>query len=676
MRDLEETRSDVTLSGRGAVSPEEILVVVPALNEAENIETCLVSLIGEDPFMTAVTIVVADGGSRDATREIVGQLSGRFPELACIDNPGRLQSAAVNLAVETCSTPDHRYLVRCDAHAAYPPGYVRAVAESLAARPEAAAVATVMDAVGSGGWQRAASWVVDTPLGSGGSAHRGGQRSGWVDHAHHAGFRLDWFRKVGGYDEAFSHNEDAELDHRLGLAGGRIWLDAGIRMDYKMRDSLRGLCRQYWSYGRGRARTVLKHRMRPRLRQLLPVVLVLGLGGSLLLGTVWTPALLLPALYGVSLLIVSLVGAAALRSPCGLGAGPALAAMHLPWGMGFLVQLAATALGRKRPPVHAAPGPRIAAGAGQRPMAPGGKVALDILICTFRRPELADALHSLDRQADTGAFDLRIVVADNDTEPTARDIVAAASAEMQAAVAYLHAPARNISIARNAGLAAASQRGADWVAFLDDDECADPDWLAELWQAAGSGADAVFGPSLASYRDDAPGWMRRQDCHSNWPRRHNGAVETGHTCNALLRWQGAPWQEERFDLARGRSGGEDTEFFFRLSRLGARYEICETAVVRESVPATRLTLRWLLQRRFRSGQSYSASAPGIAARVGLTVSASAKLAVCGGGALLQSWSPDRRSFWVLRGALHAGVIAGCFRMRQPEIYGAAGTADP
>lgn len=317
---------------------DQVLVAVPTLNEAAHIEACLASLIGDDPFMAQVRVVVADGGSRDDTRALVDTLTHRYPGLRRIDNPRRLQAAAINAVVADQAEPGHRYLVRCDAHATYPPGYVRAVADSLAARPEAASVATPMDAIGAGCFQRAAAWIVDTPLGSGGSAHRGGRRSGWVDHGHHAGFRLDWFRRIGGYDESFSHNEDAEFDHRLGQAGGKVWLDADIRLDYHMRPTPAALWRQYWNYGRGRARTVLKHRMRPRARQMIPVINLLGLMAGLILAPVLPVALIWPAAYALVLLAVSVTGAIRLRSLCGLGAGLVLGIMHNAWGAGFLTQ--------------------------------------------------------------------------------------------------------------------------------------------------------------------------------------------------------------------------------------------------------------------------------------------------------------------------------------------------
>ncbi|ETX12787.1 hypothetical protein OCH239_17125 [Roseivivax halodurans JCM 10272] len=334
------------------VDPAHVIVVVPALNEAQHIADCLQSLASSDPFMANVRIVVADGGSTDGTQAVVEELRDRcFPNLSLIDNLDRLQSAGLNAAVDRCAGPEHTILVRCDAHAVYPEGYVRRVAAALEARPEAASVATVMDARGECCFARAAAWVVDTPLGSGGSAHRGGTRSGWVDHGHHAGFRLSWFRQIGGYDSSFSHNEDAEYDVRLGRVGGRVWLAADIRLGYLMRDTPRKLARQYWNYGCGRARTVHKHHLRPKLRQLAPAVNMLLLLLTGLWATLWPPALAYPLAYLMALAAVSLIGVVSLRSVCGVFAGPALGILQMAWGAGFLSErLAALRGSAHRPP--------------------------------------------------------------------------------------------------------------------------------------------------------------------------------------------------------------------------------------------------------------------------------------------------------------------------------------
>jgi succinoglycan biosynthesis protein ExoA len=321
------------------VDPARVLVAVPALNEERHIEACLRSLMS-DPAMHGVSIVVADGGSTDRTRGIVLALGTEFPNIALIRNPGRLQAAAVNRIVAECARPWHAYLVRCDAHSTYPPGFALDVAASLEARGTAA-LATAMDAAGRTCLQRGAAWIVDTPLGCGGAPHRGGRCSGPVEHGHHAGIRLDWFRRIGGYDESFSHNEDAEFDHRLGLAGGAIWLDAGIRPRYAMRDSLAGIARQYWNYGRGRARTVLKHRLAPRLRQCLPPLHFVALTAAVLAGGHVPLACLYPVAYGAVVLGAGLATAVRHRSLCGLAAAPALCVMHYAWGAGFVVQVLA-----------------------------------------------------------------------------------------------------------------------------------------------------------------------------------------------------------------------------------------------------------------------------------------------------------------------------------------------
>ena len=290
---------------------------------------------------------------------------------------------------------------------------------------------------------------------------------------------------------------------------------------------------------------------------------------------------------------------------------------------------------------------------------------VDVLMCTFRRAEVAATLASLDQQHLPAGVTLRIIVADNDETPSAEATVTQAAAKMATPVHYVHAPARNISIARNACLDAAT---GDWVAFIDDDETAPTDWIASLLSAVGD-HDGAFGAAIALYPDDAPAWMAAQNVHSNIPERRGDTVETGHTCNALLRWKDTPWTDERFDLARGKTGGEDTEFFFRIRAHGATFTLAENADVTEPVAPARMKLGWLLQRKYRQGQSYAVAAGSTAARIKLALMALIKVLVCLIAGFLFVWSENRRMFWLLRGAMHVGVISGCLSLKQPEIYG-------
>jgi succinoglycan biosynthesis protein ExoM len=291
-------------------------------------------------------------------------------------------------------------------------------------------------------------------------------------------------------------------------------------------------------------------------------------------------------------------------------------------------------------------------------------VTIDVCLCTFRRAAVTNALASIDAQVTPEGVTLRIVVADNDDTPSSESRVRAAAARMRHPVTYLHAPARNISVARNACLAEAR---AEWIAFLDDDEVAAPDWIARLLQCAGAGADVVFGPAVAQYPADAPHWITQNDFHSNRPVRRGDTVETGHTCNVLMRFAGTAVATARFDLSLGRSGGEDTDFFFRLHEQGLVFAICEDALVHEVVDPKRMRLRWLVERRFAEGQHYSHSNP--RARTALFAGSTGKAAYCGLRAAATFWNRPKAAFWGLRAVFHLGICAGCVAAPSRVAYG-------
>jgi succinoglycan biosynthesis protein ExoM len=300
----------------------------------------------------------------------------------------------------------------------------------------------------------------------------------------------------------------------------------------------------------------------------------------------------------------------------------------------------------------------------------GKKRSIDIGICTFRRPELADTLRSLAAMDMPAGFDVGVVVADNDDTPSAQALVEKLSRELPLAIRYRHAPARNISIARNACL---DDSEADFVAFIDDDETASSGWLVELVATAeGSGADAVLGPVRARYGRDAPGWMRRGDFHSTLPVWVGGEIRTGYTCNVLLRMGSDRLRGRRFSLARGQTGGEDTEFFDHMHRAGGRIAFCPEAWVEELVPHSRAAFDWLSRRRFRAGQTHGhllAGRAGGLGRVGQVALASAKAAYCFALALPMIASPVRRNRSVLRGIMHLGVVSGLVGLRELRLYG-------
>lgn len=295
-------------------------------------------------------------------------------------------------------------------------------------------------------------------------------------------------------------------------------------------------------------------------------------------------------------------------------------------------------------------------------------------ICTFRRASLDETLRSVAALPPLPGFATQVVVADNDDTPTARDAVARAAETLGLPIDYLHAPARNISIARNAILDHAAALGSRYLAFIDDDETVDADWLPSLKARLDeSGEGAVIGPVRAAYKPDAPEWMQRGAVHDTEPDVDAGGfAHTGYSCNLLVDLSDPRLGGLRFELERGRSGGEDTAYFARYLASGGRIAYAPDAVVREIVPETRASRKWLLQRRYRMGQTHGgltcegASLPRRLREAGL---AGLKLGYCLGAAAGSIRDPLPRNRALIRGALHAGAISGCLGSDVIQLYG-------
>jgi hypothetical protein len=90
------------------------------------------------------------------------------------------------------------------------------------------------------------------------------------------------FETAGLFDPGAITNEDAELNQRILASGGGIWLSPKIVVHYHPRDSYRALFQQYFRYGRGRARTLVKHGTLPSLRSMAPFGLVAAATAMLL----------------------------------------------------------------------------------------------------------------------------------------------------------------------------------------------------------------------------------------------------------------------------------------------------------------------------------------------------------------------------------------------------------
>lgn len=227
---------------------------------------------------------------------------------------------------------------------------------------------------------------------------------------------------------------------------------------------------------------------------------------------------------------------------------------------------------------------------------------ITVCICTYRRLEqLTQLLQAVNEQQTDGCFTIACVVVDNEPSESARSVLTLNLSNLASPVRYAVEPARNLATVRNR---ACDLADGEFLAFIDDDELPQPDWLLCLWRTLNSSkADAVLGPVRPRFDVEPPKWIVRsriceRPSYTTGTQLHWRQTRTG---NVLLRRSVIAADGIRFDPAYA-SGGEDVDFFRRSARAGKTVVWCQEAPVYEMVPAPRLRRSYYLRRALLQGR--------------------------------------------------------------------------
>jgi len=220
-----------------------------------------------------------------------------------------------------------------------------------------------------------------------------------------------------------------------------------------------------------------------------------------------------------------------------------------------------------------------------------------VVICTVNRsPYARESVRSALAQQLGETDEMEVLVVDNTPDQQARSWIGDLENEDKR-VRYVHEAGPGISNARNGGVLNAK---GDFLAFLDDDETAAPDWLAKLHQALEShAADIGTGPVHPIFENkDTLDWDPEPFFYGEREKLPTGALrEAARTGNILFRvatcFDGTP----PFDPSFGKSGGEDTDLTHRLYLAGRKIIWVADADVQEFWPAEKSSLSAFLRRK-------------------------------------------------------------------------------
>jgi succinoglycan biosynthesis protein ExoA len=310
-----------------------VTIAIPVLNEERFVEDCLESLFAGTYPKDRLEVLVLDGGSSDRTVEIVEQIGKSHLQIRILENPGRIQAKAMNIAIDEAAG---EMIVRLDAHSKYQSNHVEKIVERLVAG-DAENVSGVQLPVGSGFFGNLAAACLRSSLSMGASSHRVASGPAYSESVFLGGWKTKTLRDLGGFNPDWEVNEDYELNVRLRESGGRVMVLPELECEYIVRSTPSALAKQYYRYGFWRARTIRCHRSAARMRHAAPLVLLLALVASFgVLGAGSSYGLIVPIVYALMLLFAGAKVVLSERRLSSVVAPAVFGLIHLSWGAGLL----------------------------------------------------------------------------------------------------------------------------------------------------------------------------------------------------------------------------------------------------------------------------------------------------------------------------------------------------
>lgn len=221
---------------------------------------------------------------------------------------------------------------------------------------------------------------------------------------------------------------------------------------------------------------------------------------------------------------------------------------------------------------------------------------------TYKRPQmLGDTLAAFHHLQIPEGYKVELIIADNDEEESAHRIVMEHQEKIQFSAVYIVEPRRGIVFMRNRIMEEALRLEADLLAFIDDDEEVEADWLVKMLEAKETyRADVVVGRVERVLPTNTPKWILRGKFFER-PSIKTGTVRrAASTSNVVFDLQLIATRFGlRFHPALNLAGSSDTFLFTEATEKGARIVWVNENLVKESIPVSRMTVDWLLKRAFR-----------------------------------------------------------------------------
>lgn len=201
-----------------------LTLVLLVRNESHHLAQTLTTIEASLPSDRPWEVRIVDGESTDGSKAIASAWCQEDPERRILmSNAKQTTPWAMAVGLQAARYP---YVSFLGAHTHYPSGYFGHMAGILDTSSHAAAGSRnrVVPTEGSS-WARAIALASDHWVGVGRAPHRHRASPGPAQTVSIPVYRKEWLERIGGIPTDLERSQDFEVNRRIRMAGGVLWLD-------------------------------------------------------------------------------------------------------------------------------------------------------------------------------------------------------------------------------------------------------------------------------------------------------------------------------------------------------------------------------------------------------------------------------------------------------------------
>jgi len=318
----------------------EYSIIVPVRNEGKFIREFLLNIDKQTLDKSKFEVILIDGMSIDNTKSEISKINDHLSfELIMMNNPKKIIPSALNIGFRNARG---EIIIRLDVHSKINEFYLEQLIKEFKLHADCCNIGGRTLATGYNDTSNQIAFALNTPFGVGGAKFRYSYEIADVDTVFPGIFNKADLVSIGGWNESWIINEDAELNYRLKNYTEqliKVIPNEKIQIEYYPRNTLKGLAKQYFKYGLWRNKTNVSHPNSMRISHLIPPMLLSTILLTILLSFInfYILLLLLIILSTYLLIIKNIIGKDNRKDLSYFKLLIVFLVLHFSWGAGTLI---------------------------------------------------------------------------------------------------------------------------------------------------------------------------------------------------------------------------------------------------------------------------------------------------------------------------------------------------